>query len=187
MSAQSRHVQCLVFVNIRHVQQLHERVPGTLLVREMVRLRFLNECELVVGDPIDGRGLKAGITFLDVSDPLFLAAVNRELGVFPGIAIVLADQSIDEMIESRSHVVDQFASPHSEHWIGESDFRPSEDVPLIVSYDLRGGIVLEFVLNEFCRIFADNIIQIDGTYELEDVSGNLVHAATLTDVNCAND
>ena len=94
-------------------------MPESLLVRrEVVRLERADDADLVLVEATDrGRG-PLGVAIDNVPDPLFLGAVDRELGVFPGVLVVLGDEFVDEVVERRTDIVNEFPDYHSKHGVG---------------------------------------------------------------------
>jgi len=166
-SANRCYVECSVFIDIRHAQELHERVPGSFLVREMVWLHRLDECELIVSDATDGRRVPFGVSLLDISDPKNFAVIDGELGMFPRVVVVLGCEGVDELVEAGSNVMNKFPNPHAERGVGVVGVQPSENVPLIASYSLWGGVVLELVLDVGRGLIVDELVEISGPDEFD--------------------
>ena len=70
MGAHTHNVEGPMLVHVRHSEQLHERVPWSLLVPQMVGLYFLDVFEDFVRYTFDRRWLFRRVTILNVLDHL---------------------------------------------------------------------------------------------------------------------
>jgi hypothetical protein len=178
------HMECSVLVGIGHPEQVHQGVVLPGLVAPMTeRLVSLDDFETCGGHPGGWCGLAGGISIYDVSLPLGGVVVDGELSVLAGIVSVCLNEVVDEVVETRSRVLNEIPDVESPANGGGGNATPVEDRPLILFYEFGGAGGETALLNERSRFGCDGIEVFVSPLKLEEVSG-AVRVEGLAHVEC---